>query len=599
MPLPPRVRTNERTDALFSEPKTEAAPKALPATPQPQQPPAPQSQPQNRPDQRPSSRKPAAPLEPAPSPRLQATPTPRETQPPFGAPPAPTRPQRPQSNPAAPKRPEEARPSESGARPVRRTASIFPTPSVAMTGSMPLPPRTRSRGRTEALFGDVEPAIDTQMTPMPVQAVQEAARRAAREASEQALEKARQSRQPAQFAQPPVTRAAANPMDSGPIPTAAAARTAAGMRAGRPASRPIEDPQIRSGPPIGQSNPGGWNLQNQNPAAPSLFAPIQAAFDPTGNPTGNPGGSVFGAVPGGDAPGAGVASTDEAGQHAGMGSERAAGPGRHRGPAGGRDPGTPLPWHEGWANNPQSLQPPSAMESSGPFPIVIPPDAPPKGQSRKVLFGVLLVFLVLLLIAAWSLRGLVSGSDDNAVSLREQGPVITTAPVAAETSIPGETAAASLAPAPTATPSVKAVPVEIRSATAIDPQGDGEENGDRAPLAVDGKKSTTWGSKTYTTANFGQLKKGLGLAIELRRSAAVSSAQIDVAGTGGRVQVRTADQPEYEGSTSFGSGSFEDGKVTIDAKGDVDASKYVIVWFTQLPSVEGKYRLEVSEVRLT
>ncbi len=591
MPLPPRVRTNERTDALFGEPDPDASPKALPAAPQPQAPPN-----QIQPDQRPSSRKSAPPLEPAPSPRLQATPTPRETQPPFGAPAPAARPQRPQRNPAAPKRPEEASPSESEGRPVRRTASIFPTPSVAMTGSMPLPPRTRSRGRTEALFGDVEPAIDTQMTPMPVQAVQEAARQAAREASQQALE---QARQPARFAQPPRTLGSANPLDSGPIPTAAAARTAAGMRAGRPASRPIDDPQISS--PSGSGNPGGWNTDSTGPgAAPSLFAPMQTSFEPAGNPARN----VFGGGPGGDAPGAGVAPADEAGQHAGMGSERAAGPGRHRGSVGGREPGAPLPWHEGWASNPQSLQPPSPMESSGPFPIVIPPDAPPKGQSRKVLFGILLVFLVLLLVAAWSLRGLVTGSgDDDSVSLREQGPVITTAPVAAETSVPGETAGASLAPAPTATPSAtpteKAVPVEIKSATAIDPQGDGEENSEDAPLAVDGKKSTSWGSKTYTTANFGQLKKGLGLAIELRRSAAVSSAQIDVAGTGGRVQVRTAEKPEYEGSTSLGSGSFEDGKVTVDAKGDVDATKYVIVWFTELPSVEGKYRLEVSEVRLT
>jgi hypothetical protein len=611
MALPPRVRTNERTDALFSEPESEASLPALPAAPAPEPPPAPQHQPQSRPDHRPSSRKPALPLEPAPSPRLQPTPTPRESQPPLGAPP-PTRQQRPQSNPAARTRPAPAappRPAEgsggSDGRPVRRTASIFPTPSVAMTGSMPLPPRTRSRGRTEALFGDVEPAIDTQMTPMPVQAVQEAARRAAQEASQQALEKARQSRQPAQFAQPPSTRGAANPLDSGPIPTAAAARTAAGLRAGRPASRPIEDARARPVAAGAQSSQGGWSTPKQNAdplapgSAPSLFAPMRTSFAPAANATGNPAGNSFGEVPGGDAPGAGLAPADEAGQHAGMGSERAAGPGRHRGAAGGREPGATnarLPWHEGWPNNPQSLQPPSPMESSGPFPIVIPPDAPPKGQSRKVLFGIFLVFLVLLLVAAWSLRGLVSGSGDgDPVSQRERGPVITTAPVAAGTSVPGETAAAGLAPAPTK----KAVAVEIRTATAIDPQGDGEENSGDAPLAVDGEKGTAWGSKTYTTANFGQLKKGLGLAIELRRSAAVSSAKINVAGTGGRVQVRTADRPEYEGSSSVGSGSFEDGKVTVDAKGDVDAAKYVIVWFTELPSVEGKYRLEVSEVRLT
>ncbi len=235
------------------------------------------------------------------------------------------------------------------------------------------------------------------------------------------------------------------------------------------------------------------------------------------------------------------------------------------------------------------------MDSSGPFPIVIPPDAPPKDQSRKVLVGVLVVFLVLLLFAAWSLRGLFSGGDSEPVAGREQGPVITTAPIASSSEQPAGTPAATAEK----TTQAKAEPVRIETATAIDPEGDGDEDSAAAPRAVDDDKATTWESDRYQSAAFGGLKKGLGLAIELRRAAAVSSAEIDVAGTGGRVQLRAADEPEYDSSTVIGSGSFEDGTVTVDAEDDVDPAKYIIVWFTELPSVESGFRAEVSEVRLT
>ncbi|GAB3241145.1 hypothetical protein [Kineosporia babensis] len=592
MPLPPRVKTSERTDALFGE---EQQQKALPAA-GPQNPSAPQRQPQQ--PQQSQQRPPARPLEAAPSPQRAEG----QQYPPMAA---PLRPQRPLSNPAAAARPaqqpasSQPEPRSQSNRQARRTASLFPTPSVAMTGSMPLPPRGQARGRTEALFGDIDPAVDTQITPAPLQAVERAQQAAQqRAAQQQAARTGQPSAQPrrpspiAQFAQPPRTDQSANPLDSGPIVTAAAARTAAGMRAGRPTSRPIE------GPEAGQPEPNPVARPIVPGAAPSLFAsPHLSAANPT---AGHPAATGPGAGgPGfGDAPASGLASPHEAGQHAGMGSERAAGPGRHRGPAEGRAPAAAnsrLPWEDGWSSNPGAATPPSPLESSGPFPIVIPPDAPPKDQSRKVLIGILVVFVVLLVLAAWSLRGLFGGTVDAAGGPREQGPVLTTAPVASSTGPDPETSAAVVEPSATEEPE----PIEIVTASALDPQGDGDEDSAAAPRAVDGDEDTTWRSDRYQSASFGGLKKGLGLAIELQAAAAVSSAQIDVAGTGGSVQLRAADEPEYEGSTSLGSGSFEDGTVTVDAKDDVDPAKYVIVWFTELPAVESGYRMEVSEVRLT
>ncbi|GAA3608477.1 hypothetical protein GCM10022223_25610 [Kineosporia mesophila] len=597
MPLPPRAQGGDRTDAMFGNPP--AGEEAAPETARNSQP-----------------IQPVQPVQPVGGNRTDgARPAPRKVTAAPQVPQGPGSPQRPRSpqnqpRPQAPQRPQNrpqgAEPARPMSPPVRRTASIFPTPSVAMTGSMPLPPRPKGGDRTDALFG-IEPAANTDLTPAPLRE----ARRAQQNAS--APEPVRQPRQPqqpqqtqqpprppqpptvraAQFAQPP--RSAGSPdqprpnlLDSGPIPTAAAARTAAGLRAGRPTSRPLADvpgsgsPNLMARPITPDPGPG---------ASPSFFASASTA--------GRPGAGR----PGSDTPDSEVAPGDTWGEHSAMGSQPSAGPGRHRGPADGRASAAAasrLPWEQGWSHNPHSNEPPSPLESSGPFPIVIPPEAPSKGQSRKVLFGIVGVFLVLLLVAAWQLRGVVLDSDDDSVAVRETGPLITTQPANTVEPPPSPGASAEAKASVTAEPVEKIVePVKIRTATAIDPQGDGDENSADAPRAVDGKKGTEWESNWYGNAKFGGLKKGLGLAIELRRAAAVSSAEIDVAGTGGRVQLRSADGPDYDGSKLIGSGKLGDGKITVDPDDDVDEAKYVIVWFTELPSIEGEYRLNVSEVRLT
>ncbi len=85
--------------------------------------------------------------------------------------------------------------------------------------------------------------------------------------------------------------------------------------------------------------------------------------------------------------------------------------------------------------------------------------------------------------------------------------------------------------------------------------------------------------------------------MKLKQSAALTSATIDVSGTGGTVEVRTGSSPDVTASKLVGRASIKNGQVTVDAK-SAKAAKYVILWFTKLPSTGGKYKLEVSEVRL-
>ncbi len=239
---------------------------------------------------------------------------------------------------------------------------------------------------------------------------------------------------------------------------------------------------------------------------------------------------------------------------------------------------------------------PSPLESTGPFPIVIPPETPPREQSRLVIFGVVAVLVLGLIVAAFSLRDF--GGNSGPSSPTDGITPLASAPVTAPTQGATTPSAGAVPSAtPSATPTTTAAPV-VSAIRAIDPQGDGDEDSADSPKAVDGKSSTEWRSDTYSTAEFGGLKHGIGLALRLKSSTVVRSVTIHLKGSGGAVELRTASGPDYSGSTPDGKASIDSGSVTVQAAGD-QPTRYVILWFTKLPSVSGNYRLEVSEVNLS
>jgi hypothetical protein len=369
----------------------------------------------------------------------------------------------------------------------RRSAALFPTPSVALTGSLPIPnePATNRPRRMDSLFSSPPPPGN----PPP--------------AADPATDR---------------TQPRATPPRATPPPS-------------RPASRPTAPP---------------------SPAYSSGNRPIERVAPP---------------------PGSNFAARN-----------------------GGNVPTEPLvPWGTTWPTS--NAEPPSRLESTGPFPVVIPPEAPPREQSRKVIFGVLAVLVVVLAFAAFELRNFGSSSG----TVTPQGAaiptsVVTTAPVVVATTAEAVTTPPAT-PTPTPTPTAAAAPPKVASIRAIDPQGDGDESSDLAALAIDGDPATFWKSDSYHSAEFGGLKKGVGLALKLKKSTAVQSAIIIVHGVGGSVQLRTGDSTDLASSTVVGKAQIKNGEAVVQATATSKA-KYVILWFTKLPSVGGKYKIEVSEVRL-
>lgn len=156
-------------------------------------------------------------------------------------------------------------------------------------------------------------------------------------------------------------------------------------------------------------------------------------------------------------------------------------------------------------------------------------------------------------------------------------------------------------PAPTVAPTTL---TEI-SASDFDPLGDdGDENGDLAPLVVDGDPATTWRTQTYID-QLGPppgLKTGVGLVLDLGETRTVTAVELQLVDSPADVEVTiAADAPTAPPEGSTLDGRVEDGALTLTASTESvtagrTTGRYVLVWFTSLPQVAGGFRAEVSEV---
>jgi hypothetical protein len=145
--------------------------------------------------------------------------------------------------------------------------------------------------------------------------------------------------------------------------------------------------------------------------------------------------------------------------------------------------------------------------------------------------------------------------------------------------------------------------LRIAGATGFDPApGNGEENSERAELAVDGDGSTAWNTETYYDP-FGPagLKNGVGLLLDLGKPVDVSTVSVTVQGGPTDLEWRVADR------VGSGVDDFElvdevssaDGRAVLRRPGEPVTARYVLVWLTSLPSVGGSnYRGEISEIVL-
>ncbi|MDF9718139.1 hypothetical protein KK617_18480, partial [Nocardioides sp. ChNu-99] len=149
------------------------------------------------------------------------------------------------------------------------------------------------------------------------------------------------------------------------------------------------------------------------------------------------------------------------------------------------------------------------------------------------------------------------------------------------------------------TPSAAPEPLTGLTATSIDPEGDGEEREGQVAEALDGDPATSWTSERY----FQQLgpdglKTGVGLQVDLGESRDVREVQLDLAGTGAAVSVYLGEEAvdDVDGLEPVATGADLPQQASVAVEDG--SGRYLTLWFTALPPVEGGFRAEVAEVRV-
>ena len=162
---------------------------------------------------------------------------------------------------------------------------------------------------------------------------------------------------------------------------------------------------------------------------------------------------------------------------------------------------------------------------------------------------------------------------------------------------------ASAAPTPSATAPAPAQPavtaLHIASAAGFGPGGLADGDNSRiASYAITRGAPAPWQSQWYATAQFGNLKQGTGLLLDLGRTATITSVRIDLASyQGANLQLRVGDTDgALSGLRVAAAADDVGGTVRLHLRSPQQA-RYVLIWFTLLPpNGAGQYQASVYHV---
>jgi eukaryotic-like serine/threonine-protein kinase len=141
-------------------------------------------------------------------------------------------------------------------------------------------------------------------------------------------------------------------------------------------------------------------------------------------------------------------------------------------------------------------------------------------------------------------------------------------------------------------PSGSAVP--LRGVGDYDPQGNGGEHSDTAPLATDGNASTSWMTEHYNSEDFGGLKDGVGLVLDANSSVKLASLTVTTPTPGFVAEIQSGDSPTGGFTPDSSSQTVTSSTTTFTLNGAT--AQYYVVWITKLPP---GFRAEISEVTAT
>ena len=146
-------------------------------------------------------------------------------------------------------------------------------------------------------------------------------------------------------------------------------------------------------------------------------------------------------------------------------------------------------------------------------------------------------------------------------------------------------------------PAAAGATVEVAGVTSFDPDGDGDEHSDTAPLAVDGDPATSWGAEDYESSLASLGKSGIGLVFDLGSPQDVAAVEIATSTPGFAFEIRAGDAaPEDAGDVDEVTAVAEAGP-SEEASFDAVRAQYWLLWITKLPG-DGGGTVEIGEVTL-
>jgi hypothetical protein len=159
------------------------------------------------------------------------------------------------------------------------------------------------------------------------------------------------------------------------------------------------------------------------------------------------------------------------------------------------------------------------------------------------------------------------------------------------------------------TPLTSATVLRPAGATGFDPltspsADSGNENSQYAKYAIDNSLRTSWTSQWYKTADFGRLKAGSGLLIDMGKQVKFATVTVTFnSQPGASVKLLVGNsaarsKQNLYSMTTVASAQSPTGAFTFQIKGQ-PTGRYLVVWFTKLPPQaggSGKYEAEIFNV---
>lgn len=146
-------------------------------------------------------------------------------------------------------------------------------------------------------------------------------------------------------------------------------------------------------------------------------------------------------------------------------------------------------------------------------------------------------------------------------------------------------------------------PITVKRAFDFDPFGDQSEKPSDIGKAYDNTTATYWQTDYYLSANFGNLKSGVGIILDLGKVQQVGKVTVSFVGDTS-VELRSASADAgakpvtFSSYTKVASGS----GTTVELKpGKSVKSRYLLVWLTKLPLQvdDGQWRARVADIKVT